>query len=158
MPDYGCTEGDCDARWTTDTPARRRGGFYRCPKCDAWRGVSLNQEPWDAYPDVEPEDGWCRAELMAALHDLRDDASPVEILRGLSSGARAWLTRHLSRRGWDIIGGVPVRRPGTGDPEWERESRRSAGGRSRHYGTSDEQFERTAGDGPMRVNGWGRRW
>lgn len=152
---YGCI--DCDNRWSA--PALVRGGFVRCPACREWRGVSLSPVEFDAYPDATPSDPWLRAELLAALHDLRDDASPIEVLRGLTAGARRWMVTHLSRRGWDVVGGIPMRRPGEGiEQAREREAARKAVRKVPPAGGSDEQFARTSGNGPMRVNGWGRRW
>lgn len=111
-----------------------------------------------AYPDITIDDDWTRLELEIALRELRDGAPPLQVFRDLTGDARKWLVTHLSRRGWDIVAGVPVKRAGAGDPEFALDLQRNVGGASRRYGGSDEQFNRTIGDGTMRVNGWGRRW
>ena len=78
--------------------------------------LAANADP--GLPDITIDDDWTRLELEIALRELRDGAPPLQVFRDLTGDARKWLVTHLSRRGWDIVAGVPVKRAGAGDPEF----------------------------------------
>lgn len=94
-------------------------------------------------------------ELHAAIDRMTAGEDPVAVLRTLSPAARQYVVRGLSRRDIDVVGGIPVRRPGApldlggaGDT-----------GRVPSKGTADEQADDIRHRGETtRVNGWGRRW
>lgn len=91
-------------------------------------------------------------EIAAAVERMEAGEDPVDVLRSMSPDARQRVVRGLSRRGYDVIGGVPVRRPGASSEMHDAR----ADGRVPSRGTQDEQAARHDRAETMEVNGWMR--
>lgn len=91
-------------------------------------------------------------EIAAAVERMECGEDPLDVLRQMTPEARQRVVRGLSRRGIDMIGGVPVRRPGASLEM--HESR--ADGRVPSRGTQDEQAARYDRAETMEVHGWMR--
>jgi len=61
---------------------------------------------------TQTQDGWILTELAVAADDVRDGEAMVNVIRGLSRPAWRLLRDELSRRGVDIVAGMPRRGPG----------------------------------------------
>lgn len=94
-------------------------------------------------------------EIAAAVARMEAGEDPVDVLRSMTPAARQRVVRGLSRRGIDVVCGIPVKNHGVPiDLGGSDDS-----GRVPSAGTADEQADGIRHRGEtMRVNGWGRRW
>jgi len=89
-------------------------------------------------------------EIAAAVERMDSGHDPVAVLREMSPDARKRVVVGLSRRGIDVVGGVPMRRPGASLEMHDA----SVDGRVPSRGTQDEQAARHSRADTMKVNGW----
>jgi len=89
-------------------------------------------------------------EIIAAVTRMESGEDPVTVLREMSPDARKRVVVGLSRRGIDVVGGVPMRRPGASLEMHDA----SGDGRVPSRGTQDEQAARHSRADTMKVNGW----